>query len=339
MSFEGMDVDQLQGLAKQVSTDAQVLSDLVTTLTGVVGRLPLFWQGPVAVSFEQDWQAKHRPALLAASSTLTALHAHLVSNISQQAAASAADPAGAAGTAGPHGISGGSVARDLWSGTQDVAAAAGAVLFPVPFLQQGAGKAEQGIKDTAEAARAAAGEDRSLLGKLKDGANRVRDAAAGAYEDVTEAGDGQAADLVDSSGMTWLRDSANMRKAGDFLNSGPASKVVDRATLAGVAVGAAQTLSGAVGTIQDLRHGEDAKAGDEAVETVSDGLKSIPTPVTYLAGVDVNLVSADVKMAYNTDWSDVPNPLNADNFRKYYLPQFTSGSLWRQSAGVIWGAL
>ncbi len=91
MSFEGMDVDQLQGLAKQIDSDAQALDKLVITLTGVVGTLTLLWNGPVAATFEQDWQSKNRPALLAAYNTLRDLHTHLVSNISQQTSASAAE--------------------------------------------------------------------------------------------------------------------------------------------------------------------------------------------------------------------------------------------------------
>jgi uncharacterized protein YukE len=91
MSFEGMDVDRLQGLAKQIESDAQVLYNLVTDLTGVAGGLTLLWQGPMAATFEQDWQSKNRPALLAAYNILTALHTHLVNNISQQTSASAAE--------------------------------------------------------------------------------------------------------------------------------------------------------------------------------------------------------------------------------------------------------
>ena len=91
MSFEGMDVDQLQGLAKQIDSDAQALDNLVTSLTGVVGTITLLWNGPVAATFEQDWRSKNRPALLAAYNTLTALHTHLVNNINQQTSASAAE--------------------------------------------------------------------------------------------------------------------------------------------------------------------------------------------------------------------------------------------------------
>jgi uncharacterized protein YukE len=91
MPFEGMDADQLRSLAAQIDTDAQTLSGLLTTMTGVVAELTLFWRGPMVAVFEQDWQAKYRPSLLAASDTLTALHKHLVSNISQQTSASEAD--------------------------------------------------------------------------------------------------------------------------------------------------------------------------------------------------------------------------------------------------------
>jgi uncharacterized protein YukE len=91
MSFEGMDADQLRTLAAQIDKDAQTLSGLVTTMTGVVAELTLFWRGPMVAVFDQDWQTKYRPSLLAAQDTLTALHTHLVNNIDQQTSASAAD--------------------------------------------------------------------------------------------------------------------------------------------------------------------------------------------------------------------------------------------------------
>jgi uncharacterized protein YukE len=91
MSFEGMDVDQLQGLAKQVDADARALYSLVNSLNGVIGGLTFLWNGPVAATFEQNWQSKNRPALLAAYNTLTNLHARLVDNINQQTSASAAE--------------------------------------------------------------------------------------------------------------------------------------------------------------------------------------------------------------------------------------------------------
>ena len=91
MSFEGMNVDQMRGLAKQVDADAQALYNLVNNLNGVLAGLIFTWNGPVAAAFEHEWQHKNRPALLNAYTILTNLHAHLVDNISQQTAASAAE--------------------------------------------------------------------------------------------------------------------------------------------------------------------------------------------------------------------------------------------------------
>ncbi len=91
MSFEGMDVDQLQGLAKQINADAQALSNLVTTLTAVAARLTDLWHGPLAAAFEQDWQSELSPSLQAATRTLMDLHTHLPNNINAQVSASAAD--------------------------------------------------------------------------------------------------------------------------------------------------------------------------------------------------------------------------------------------------------
>jgi uncharacterized protein YukE len=122
MSFEGMDVDQLQGLAKQIDSDAQVLYNLVTDLTGAVAGLTLLWHGPMAATFEQDWQSKNRPALLAAYNTLRDLHAHLVSNISQQTSASAAE--------------GGLTVKGVVGGLEDGLKVASAVGLPFAIISE-----------------------------------------------------------------------------------------------------------------------------------------------------------------------------------------------------------
>ena len=125
MSFEGMDVDQLQGLAKQVDADAQKLYSLVQSLNGVIGGLTFLWNGPVAATFEQNWQSKNRPALLAAHNTLTSLHAHLVANINQQISASAAE--------------GGWTAERIVGDAENVLTVLGLVGMAAPFIPQ-AGK-------------------------------------------------------------------------------------------------------------------------------------------------------------------------------------------------------
>jgi len=160
MSFEGMDADELRGLATQINTDAQTLSGLVTNMTGVVARLTLFWHGPMVAVFEQDWQTKYRPSLLAAYDTLTALHTHLVNNIGQQASASAAD--------------GGWTAERVVGDFENVLTGAGLAAFAV-----------SAIPDATEAGKILAS---SHVGTVLDGTGYVG-MAIGAYQTGHEAFD------------------------------------------------------------------------------------------------------------------------------------------------------
>jgi uncharacterized protein YukE len=130
MSFEGMDVDELSGLAKQIDSDARKLYELVSTLSGTLGELTLLWHGPVAATFEQDWLARNRPALLAAYDTLSALSKHLASNIGQQSAASAADGGWSAAGAADGGWPAARVAGDA----ENVLTGLGLAGFPVSAL-------------------------------------------------------------------------------------------------------------------------------------------------------------------------------------------------------------
>ncbi len=131
MSFEGMDVDQLQGLAKQIGSDAQALYHLVNSLTGAVGGLSLLWHGPVAATFEQEWQSKNRPALLGAYNILTSLHAHLVDNINQQTSASAAEGGWTTGSVTGHAGSGWTTERVI-SDAENVLTAVGLIGLAAP---------------------------------------------------------------------------------------------------------------------------------------------------------------------------------------------------------------
>lgn len=97
MSFEGLDPEQLQNLARRINADAQALEEVITSMTGVMGTLALFWHGPAATTFGEDWALKFRPSLQSAYDTLMDLHGHLVSNVDHQSSASAAD-AGFGGT-------------------------------------------------------------------------------------------------------------------------------------------------------------------------------------------------------------------------------------------------
>jgi uncharacterized protein YukE len=297
MSFEGMDVDQLQGLARQIDADAQTLSDLVTTLTGVAGRLPFYWQGPVAVTFEQDWQAKYRPALLAAGNTLAALHAHLVSNINRQAAASAADSGG--GTAAV--ISGGGVAAVLsgigtaWGIVKAADSYLSTVETPLDWAKDLSGPAY----DPRDPAFNEYGKTWSELIKLDHDSPLLK--------------------YHESSVLQWLHDTPQVKTVGEFLSKGPASEVLEKAGIVGLAVGAVSTGVDAYHTGEELGEHHYAAAGGDLVDTTADGLKTIPTPATYLAGVALTLGKEDYDMAAQTDWTALP-ALSSQNIRDIYVP-------------------
>jgi uncharacterized protein YukE len=286
MSFEGMDVDQLQGLAKQIDSDAQALDKLVITLTGVVGTLTLLWNGPVAATFEQDWQSKNRPALRSAYDILTSLHTHLVNNISQQTSASAAE--------------GGWTAERVVGDAENVLTAAGVLGLPLAIISD-LGKAADGL----------------------DGASLWTKAWSYATDDR----------LFSQDGVGWVKTTA------EFVADHPALddslKVVG---LAGSAIGVAHVVEDSYRASEDLNDGNYAGAANEFVEGVADGLQAYPSPVTYLAGVDLKLLD----QLANLDWKDTPNPLSASQFKQYYLPELESmgtGAYWKQAWHTLSGDL
>jgi len=91
MSFDGMDVEQAQGLARQLEGHAQNLGHITSSLTALTMALSQSWHGPASAVFQQQWAAQHHPALNGAARAMSDLHAHLTANIQQQVRASAAD--------------------------------------------------------------------------------------------------------------------------------------------------------------------------------------------------------------------------------------------------------
>jgi uncharacterized protein YukE len=298
MSFEGMDVDQLRGLAAQVNADAQTLSDIVATLTGVAGRLPFYWHGPVATAFEQDWQAKYRPALLAAYNTLTALHAHLVSNTDQQATTSAADGSWASGLGSG---AGGSTVAGVFGRVEEGITAVGAIGLPLTVISE----------------LGEAGPDLS-------GASRWAKAWSYATDDHLF--------RLSPGDIGWMKSTA---KFVDDSHIGTGLKVVG---LAGSAVNVARAGKDAYETGQDLDAGNYGGAANEFVTGVADGLQAYPSPVTYLAGVDVKLLD----QVANLDWKDTPSPFSGSNFEQDYVPVLKSmgtSAYWKQAGDILWKAM
>jgi uncharacterized protein YukE len=297
MPIEGMDVDQLQGLARQIDSDAQTLSRVMAAITGVAGQLVLLWRGAVADAFEQDWRSRSRPALQTAYNTLTDLHTHLVNNINQQTSASAAD---------------GGWTLDRITGD------AGNVLTAV------------GLAGIALSAVQAVGKDAGLIAKHEP--LEPDDPSLLAFLK----GDQTVSDVVRSPGMKWLYDSSDVRTAGEVLTSGPVDKALKVVGVAGIAVGTVKTLDDAYHAADALDQDHYAAAANYFVDGVADGLKTVPNPVIYLAGVDVSLLHQVATL----DWKDTPNPFSGSNFSQDYVPVLKSmgtGAFWEQAGKTLWG--
>ena len=263
MNLEGMDVDQVDSLARRMDIHTRTLESIAAVLGGLAAELSHLWRGPAAATFQHDCETLHRPAITAAANAVSDLHQHLVANLAQQVRASAAD----GGSGGPltDGLGAGGAGGSGWSldrAWNDLGIATtiyGAVTFPFAIAE--------------------------LLGK-----------------------------------------------------SGPVFDVLDKVGYVGTAVGAVKVLDDAWQTSNELDEGHYAAAANDFADGVTDGVKAVPDPVTYLAGVDLTLLH---KVA-NLDWKDTPNPLSWSNFKQYYVPegeQMFTGAFWEQAAKVYWSAM
>jgi uncharacterized protein YukE len=293
VSFEGMDVDQLQGLAKQIDSDAQALYTLVANLTGVMGGLALLWHGPVAATFDQDWQAKNRPALLGAYNTLTSLHTHLIDNINQQQSASTADSYGASGL-GAALLGGIARAWDIVGEVEQRTA------IPEYLISK-----EQELFGPAEPEPAGRGPWTWLEKHTED---RVFP------------------QLEDTKAVRWLSDSPALRDASDLLVKTHVYKVLDKViepVNLGIAVASVSVDLGQASL--DAAHGNDYGAANHLVDGAADALGAIPV-VGQLADFDIELAKADVNEIVNG--GPIPSPGSWQNLREDYLP--LPGEMWQE---------
>lgn len=284
MSFEGMDVGQLQGLARQIDSAAQALYNLVTSINGVVGELVILWHGPMTAAFEQDWQSKNRPALLAAHSTLTNLHGYLVSNINQQQSASAAE--------------GGWTVESVGGAVENGITAIGAVGIPLTLISE-LGTGTDDLTHASLLKRAWSFETDDHLFRLSP-------------EDIG-----------------WAQSTAK------FLGDSHLDTAFKAVGLAGSAVGIYQAADDSYQAAEDLNDGNYAGAANNFAYGVADGLEAYPSPVTYLAGIDIKLLD----QVANLDWKDTPNPFSGSNFEEDYVPVLKSmgtGAFWEQAGKTLW---
>ncbi len=318
MSFEGMNVDQLQALAKQIDADAQALHNLVTGLTGAVGALSLCWQGPMVARFEQDWQSRNRPALLAAYHTLTDLHAHLVSNISQQVSASAAEGGWTADMLGV----GAAVLGGIEKAWEFNAKWGAPIEGPHDFLKDVGGKEYQfGTKAYKEY-----GKVWSKLIELDHNSPFLKYHESPAFRYVHDAVHDVSSSVHDSSLARDLRDSAVAEKAGKFLVDTHLDAFLGPAGLILAGTDAVVNIGQAGVDIKDHRYGSAIQHVGSVVQDAG--------PVGFLAGGAIKLLADDYQVGSQIQWSQgLPNPLSGDNFMTDYLPSIAEAPL--KTLGVV----
>ena len=305
MSFDGMDVDQLQGLAKQVNSDAQALHNLVISLNGVVGTLSVLWQGPMLAAFEHDWQSSNRPALLAAYNTLTDLHAHLVDNINQQVSASAAEGGWAA----------------------DLAGIGAAVLGGIATAWDTLGKVEERISIP----EYLASKEEELFGHDKPPAGK---GPWGWLERHTE--DPVFPELKGTKALRWLHDTPALRYADDLLVKTHAYKVLDKfVEPVSLAIAVASVGVDVSQAYQAEAHGNDYAAAGHVADAAADGLGAIPV-VGWFAAFDIEAAKADINEIVTG--GPIPSPFSWQNLQEDYVP--LPGEMWQEliaEKGEIFG--
>jgi uncharacterized protein YukE len=61
MAVWGLDVEQVRQLSSRLSSEAQSIQQILSTLTSQLGNTQ--WMGPDADRFRQDWSGSHTAAL------------------------------------------------------------------------------------------------------------------------------------------------------------------------------------------------------------------------------------------------------------------------------------
>lgn len=274
MAFEGMDVDQAQSLGRQLGYHAQALAQISAAAADLAAQLSLYWRGPAAATFHQEWEGRHRPALTATAHALSDMHARLTVNIREQQQASAAAAADAGTSAGgTAGVSTGLVGGALLGGSL-----ASKIVGGYDAADKRALRFEPLTWKPREAMKAL-GDNKWVTGRYTKNWDQVR----GAWRELSGNPESKLMDFKSWKVTQWGHD-----------------------VLPGVAEGAEKVTGPltvlAVG-VDGVRAARDAYHGDVfgTVDESSKILKSFPD--TYLFGVGLSLADDAVQTGMHTDWN------------------------------------
>ena len=306
MNLEGMDVGQVDSLARRIDTHTRTLESIAAILGGLAAELSHLWRGPAAATFQHDCETLHRPAIAAAASALSDMHQHLIANLAQQRRASAADSAGSAGSAGSGGLSalagivGGAVAGGIvqaWDTTEKVE--------PWTTLPE------------------------YLLGKEKEIFGHADPEPAGHgpwvwLEKHTE--DPVFPFFADSKAVHWLHDTTALRSADELLVKTHAYKVLGKVIepvslgLGVAAVGADLAQAG-----KAAASGDTYGAASHLVDAEADAVGMVPV-VGWVGDFDIEMAKKDVQQIVTG--GPVPSPFSWQNLKEDYAP--LPGEMWQE---------
>ena len=88
MAFEGMDVDEVRSLAGQLQTQAQNITQVVSSIDSIISSMENVWKGKDATDFLSWWQTQHKPHLNHAEEAIMGLHQSALNNAAAQDQAS-----------------------------------------------------------------------------------------------------------------------------------------------------------------------------------------------------------------------------------------------------------
>lgn len=134
MTLIGMDVEAVNQLGKDLTTQADQVNQITSRIDQIVRQLPAIWKGTDAQRFVDWWTNQHRPSLRAAHDAIQGLGQSAKNNAEDQARASgpAAPVSGHAGVADGSGP-GGSSATPPSTSAADVSVLAQATQGPQAY--------------------------------------------------------------------------------------------------------------------------------------------------------------------------------------------------------------
>lgn len=84
MARMGMDVDAVEGVSKQLKSQAQQIGTLVASIDKIVNGLHGIWDGKDAETFVNSWWPQHKKELLNAQTAIDGLGNSAANNAREQ---------------------------------------------------------------------------------------------------------------------------------------------------------------------------------------------------------------------------------------------------------------